>query len=283
MKLNTQRCISDLQIIKDHHKTRARHILYISSFNLTIRHLSGTQNVLADYLSRVRKPALVNVLTLPNISTEQDKDTYLHHLKNIIKSSETNKKLLKKQANAKILEEFYLDDSNILYKLSDKDKDPVSRDLKLAIPEHMVNQILIEAHNGTFSLHRGITYVYQELRRRYYFLNMFKKVSDHINNCDICKRLKHPKSMPIPPLTIVTVNEIFSSLTIDHIGMISKKDNTGPSERYIITCVDDFSKFLFARAVISPGMTETLDFLLNDVIPITALPGRLRSDRGGPL
>ena len=56
--------------------------------------------------------------------------------------------------------------------------------------EDLREEILMEFHCSRFTLHPGGTKMYHDLRRRYYWSGMKKKVGDFVQRCLTCQQVK---------------------------------------------------------------------------------------------
>ncbi|KAL0540120.1 hypothetical protein IC582_024350 [Cucumis melo] len=98
--------------------------------------------------------------------------------------------------------------------------DGLTFDGRLCVPEDSaVNvEILIEAHNSSFTMHPGSTKMYQNMRRAYWWRNTKREVANFISRCLVCQQVKAPKQKPAGLLQPLGVPEWkWESVSIDFI------------------------------------------------------------------
>ncbi len=66
----------------------------------------------------------------------------------------------------------------------------------LLVPQHLIKQILSEAHGHFLSGHFGISKTKHRLLQSYYWPNMEKDISEHLNSCNKCQVTKVGKMAP---------------------------------------------------------------------------------------
>jgi hypothetical protein len=59
---------------------------------------------------------------------------------------------------------------------------------RLCVPKGEAREILLdEAHNSAYSIHLGSTKMYLDLKTRYWWRGMKKKIAQHVSWCDTCQ------------------------------------------------------------------------------------------------
>jgi hypothetical protein len=60
---------------------------------------------------------------------------------------------------------------------------------RICVPDvdHLHEKILQEAHDSAYSIHRGSTKMYQDLKERYWWYAMKRDVAAHVALCDVCQ------------------------------------------------------------------------------------------------
>jgi hypothetical protein len=63
---------------------------------------------------------------------------------------------------------------------------------RLCVPDIKSIQELIlkEAHETTYSIHPGSEKMYQDLKKRFWWYGMKKKIAEYVAVCDSCQRIK---------------------------------------------------------------------------------------------
>jgi hypothetical protein len=76
----------------------------------------------------------------------------------------------------------------------------------LMVPQHLIKQILSEAHGHLLSGHFGISKTKHHILQSYYWPNMDKDIIEHLKTCDKCQVTKTSKVLtellsPLPQCT----------------------------------------------------------------------------------
>jgi Integrase zinc binding domain len=76
----------------------------------------------------------------------------------------------------------------------------------LMVPQHLIKQILSEAHGHLLSGHFGISKTKHHILQSYYWPNMDKDIIEHLKTCDKCQVTKTSKALtellaPLPQCT----------------------------------------------------------------------------------
>ena len=202
--------------------------LTISSYRCKIEFLKGSENSVADLLSRVddntsqnNDPPLddldissktyeIGALNSNKFSTKEFarckatfpdkvvKPSYRSGL-NMVEEQEKDDVILKLRQDLKkeklspaVARKYILLD-NILYFISKADTDPI---LRLCIPKQLQSDIISEHHSDL--RHMGIDKTYSAIHSKYYWLSLYKDVTDYINKCVTCQL--RSSQQPKPPI-----------------------------------------------------------------------------------
>jgi hypothetical protein len=62
----------------------------------------------------------------------------------------------------------------------------------LCVPDikSILELILREAHETTYSIHPGSEKMYQDLKKRFWWYSMKREIAEYVSRCDICQRIK---------------------------------------------------------------------------------------------
>lgn len=132
------------------------------------------------------------------------------------------------------------------------------------------------AHNATAG-HRGITGTLRQLRvMGTTWKNMKSDVRDFVKSCPTCQKVRLRQGDVRPQIRTTAVSEPFEVLAIDTVGPLPVSE-TG--ERYIITVIDCFTRFVELRATRGATAKEAASVVL-DCFGRYGAPRFLRSDQG---
>jgi hypothetical protein len=78
---------------------------------------------------------------------------------------------------------------------------------RLVVPkrETIKKKILDEAHTSRYSIHRGSTKMYHDLRQRFWWMRMKRETARYVSECDTYRKVKADYMMPgglLQPLNI---------------------------------------------------------------------------------
>lgn len=106
---------------------------------------------------------------------------------------------------------------------------------------------------------------------------MSADVKAYVQSCRICQRHKHPKGRTPGLLHPIPVSRIFEQVHIDIVGPINAAAISGA--RYIITAIDAYTRYGYAKSVSQAKTEDCLD-LLEEIIFQHGVPEKLVSDQG---
>jgi len=115
-----------------------------------------------------------------------------------------------------------------------------------------------------------------KVKENFYFPKMREFLTKYVNLCVNCVFYKVPKKGDLYWHPLDKGNEPFQVIHLDHVGpfVLTERDN-----KYILTIVDGFSKFVVLRAVKDVTATETVYFV-RKYICTYGRPERIITDRG---
>ena len=118
------------------------------------------------------------------------------------------------------------------------------RHYQVVLPEVLYKEILKLYHDSPFAGHGGIADTLDKIKEHYYFPGMHKVITDYVKSCPHCQMRKVTK--------VHTKAGIVAYRTPSAPFQVWQADLYGPlpaskhGSTYIVTCVDMFSKYLFA-------------------------------------
>ena len=93
--------------------------------------------------------------------------------------------------------------------------------------------------------------------------------------CPVCAFTREPR-LNLPPLQPIVAEAPFDLLCLD----ILKLGVTTEGNRYVLVCVDHFSKFLIVEPLKTKSAEEVAKAILNKVVLIHGAPRKIHSDKG---
>ena len=280
--------------------------LSIAGYNCKIEYLAGTENSVADLLSRVPpdtaptddsqladpdvsghmyqisalnsnkfnpkefarcRPRFEDKVEKPNyreeidISVEQDKDEGILQIKQGLRNDSLSKSLAKKHIMI----------DNILYYISYPDSDPI---LRLYIPEHLQKTIIQEHHTSLG--HLGINKTYDAIRSKYFWINLYKDVTNFVTSCVTCQTRSAQKTRP-PVQETDTPPFAWAKCAVDVSGPYPTSLS---GNKYIVSFIDLFSGYPEAFACPDKSAQTIAHLIVDEIFPRYSCPLELLSDNG---
>ncbi|CAN6549775.1 unnamed protein product [Malus baccata var. baccata] len=256
-----------------------RWILLLQEFDLEIKDKKGSENVVADHLSR-----------LVHSNTEEDLIP--------LRESFPDEQLF----SLKITDPWYADIINykVIKKISDdftraqKDKlvktakyyewdDPylwkycIDQLIRRCVPESEFKSILTFCHSYACGGHFGAKRTaLKVLESGFYWPSLFKDAYEFCATCDRCQRTGNLGPRNQMPQTPILVVEIFDVWGIDFMGLFPYSNGF----LYILLAVDYVSKWVEAKATKTNDSKVVSDFIKSNIFARFGIPRAIISDGG---
>lgn len=193
-----------LMLLKDRTGRLARWSLQLQSFDFAIEHRKGSENVVADTLSRyVEEIETAEIPWLEMETTEFESPEYIDLLESVEKNQD-------KLPDLRI-------ENGIVFKRTHFEQDDEEMKWKLWVP---VSSSLIEkAHCPEIVAHGGVTKTLHRLRQFYFWPRMTLQVRKFIRSCTICKESKSTNQQLRSTIGKEVITESpFQKIYIDFLG-----------------------------------------------------------------
>ncbi|XP_020417999.1 uncharacterized protein LOC109948709 [Prunus persica] len=259
-----------------------RWTLLLQEFDLVIRDKKGSENVVADHLSRLAQGSNEEEDVLPlresfpdeQLFTLEAKDPWYADIINYKASKLIPKDLTRAQKDKLVkTSRYYVWDDPYLWKYC---PDQIVR---RCVSESEFNSILTFCHSSACGGHFGTKKTaLKVLQCGFYWPSLFKDAYTYCSTCDRCQRTGNISSRNQMPLTPILIVEIFDVWGIDFMGpfpssygfiyihlsvdYVSKWVEAIPTRtndsKVVLSFVKDniFSRFGTSRAIISDGGTH---------------------------
>ncbi|MCH88206.1 retrotransposon protein, partial [Trifolium medium] len=151
---------------------------------------------------------------------------------------------------------------------------------KIMVPKEgsVRDKILEEAHKGKFTIHPGITKMYQDLRQMYWWPGMKKDVASFVSKCLVCQKVKIEHQKPSGLLQPLEIPEWkWERISMDFV-MGLPKTRLGFDAIWVI--VDRLTKsahFLAIKATYS--VDKYADLYIKEIVRLHGIPTSIVSDR----
>ena len=258
-----------------------RWALALSEFDFEIKYRKGMFNKNADGLSRTatnetstdKECRLEEVYLHLNAclfrSLDWNPEEMGHHQRKDAKLTEIIKECELSQG-ASIDNDFLLE-HGVLYKLG------LHGDLLLAVPSSLMEQILNFYHSEDQLVHLASKRMYQILKSRFYWPNLFEDCLKWCAACQKCKQIKTNQPIANGLLVPIVSTHPFHIIGIDIKGPYRVSKN---GFRYILVVVDHFTSWVEATPLKGITAAEVIEKFFNLIIARHGCPENCISDAG---
>ena len=155
---------------------QVRWLEFLASYDFDINYTPGKANVVADALSRKKALLCQIVVSSPlvdRIMARQDEDRMLRLIKESVRSRVGGSSL--DGSGAQI-----------------EDKGVLRINNRICVPnvDGLRQELLRENHQSRLSIHPGVTKMYQDMKKLYWWKGMKRDISIFVNRCATCQQVK---------------------------------------------------------------------------------------------
>jgi RNase H-like domain found in reverse transcriptase/Reverse transcriptase (RNA-dependent DNA polymerase)/Integrase zinc binding domain/Integrase core domain len=248
-----------------------RWTLFLRQYDLEIHHISGEENVIADWLSRAwedepNDDELVDQIAVPMyhaVETPAKLEQPRLFAPEVPKVHEIQKALTLEKPLDYL--GTYEGPDGLRYS---------QRTSKLYIPKVLRESILWWFHASKYGGHAGVNRTRRRLNKFVWWPGMTKSVQEYIGGCIYCIRRQ-----PTKPKTLrgaLTKAIPFQLVSLDYIGPRSAGMNTW----YIMIIVDHATRFMMAKVTDSPSAAHAVRLLKYSWCAVFGAPLAILTDRG---
>ena len=238
---------------------RLRQLEFISQFTTDLRYLKGSQNLVADALSRIEEIVLPVKIDYIVIAEQQLKDDQLKEfLENV---SETSLKLkLIKLTNPEV--ELYFDTSQ--------------KNARLYVPVSHRRVIFNSVHSLA---HPSARTSLKQICTSYVWPSMRKDIVNWCRTCIACQKAKVGRHTRSPLSTIETPNSRFAHVNLDLIGPLP----IARGFRYCLTVIDRYTRWIEVVPLVDITAESVSCAFLFHWVARFGPPARITTDQGRQL
>ena len=254
-------------------------VLLLQEFDLEIKDKKGSDNVIADHLSRVEKPTVEEKgrEIAENFPDEQlfqlslqspwyaDIVNYLACGIMPPEFSYQQRKRLRTDSR------YYIWDDPLLFK---RGADLI---IRRCVPEGEQSKILKECHSSPYGGHfAGDKTANKILQSGFYWPTIFKDCFEWVKLCDQCQRMRNISKRHEMPLQGILVVQLFDVWGMDFMGPFP----VSYGNIYILLAVDYVSKWVEAAACPKNDANTVVGFLQRNILSRFGTPRTIISDGG---
>ncbi|PIN03721.1 DNA-directed DNA polymerase [Handroanthus impetiginosus] len=253
---------------------------YLVEFDLEIRDRKGTENQIADHLSRLESPAKIDE---PNLINDNFSDEQLLAIvasdvpwyADIVNYLTCG--IIPFDLNTQQKKKFLLDTRRYFWDDLFLFKQGPDNILRRCVPEVEMNNVLEQCHaspyGGHFQEDRTATKI---LQSGFFLPNLFKDAHLFVANCDRCQRTGNISRRHEMLLNTILEVELFDVWGIDFMGPFVPSFGN----MYILFAVDYVSKWVEAVAVPNNDSKVVVNFIKKNIFTRFGTPRAIISDGG---
>lgn len=257
-----------------------RWILYIQEYNFEIKYRKGSENIIADYLSRhptadgkeVHDERIKGILCgVHKVLIDEEITKRIKGLKKLQKQSTEGQEILNKmqsqdagnkRGNYEILDEYICRIDSL-------------GEGKVWIPSELTEDIIIAYH---LSLgHYGAEKCYAAIKEKFWWKGMARSIRVCLSRCDRCQRTKHPSKYLEGPWQNVERKEKGELVLCDYYGPLVKAKY---GYMYVFVIIDCFTKYVKLYPMRRATTKTTLKLFLEKYCVEFGKPKEILSDNG---
>ncbi|KAH7713491.1 pol polyprotein [Aphelenchoides avenae] len=298
----TTECITDNSAVTSLLRRRdltgrlARFQMALQPYDLKIVHRAGKNNAVADYLSRwphdlpdsPQPTSSVNATITPDTPAEPvDYDTLQQEQRAVteyamlidgLENDQWPADLDRRHQLQTIAQNYVMLNDLLHFHDIDNEDDPP----RIVVPYALRARLIRFFHEDPLHLaHLGIAKTFDKIRQRFYWPGLSDDVSSTVRACGHCQHRKtNSKQMATEPMHPLPVAQFpFDRVHVDVLTL----PLTPRKNRYVLSCVCAFSKWIIAVAIPDQTATTICQQLTDHLITLHSCPRTMVTDNGPSL
>ena len=270
---------------KELNMRQGRWLELLNDYDFELHYHPGKANKVADALSR---KSVASLASLVETSLKLKKDVQQLELQLItgrIAALSVRPMLLEQIKDGQYADEYLLskmfdaqNDAEGKFTLDEKDVLRCNGRVCVPSDEGIKRQLMEEAHGTPYSVHPGVTKMYQDLKKVYWWPGMKKDVAAFVQRCLTCQQIKAEHQKPAGMLQPLEVPQWkWEQITMDFVSGLPKTTAGHDSVWVIVDRLTKSAHFLPIKT------THTVDKLaelyIKEIVRLHGIPNSIVSDR----
>jgi hypothetical protein len=236
---------------------------------ISICHVRGTQNVIADSLSRMfegytpeEQPNVTNAILTDSPLAFQDIGELQHQNTEL-------RVIIKCLQRGDVVPNYSLSKGVLRCKAS------AGRSWKAVVPVTVVPMIFKYIHERSIGGHLGIFKTIQKIRQDFIWKGMDHDIRERVRHCQVCAMSKPAQSHKFGFLASQPAERPMQKIFIDYVGRFPRSKSCNSM---LLVCVDAFSKFVWLFPVWEATTATTIAALRKGIFASFSVPEIIVSD-----
>jgi deoxyuridine 5'-triphosphate nucleotidohydrolase len=238
----------------------------LQEYDLTLEWIKGSENTIADALSRraFTAEAAVQVNVIPNID---EIPTFIEKVRQHLLTDSALQEIIQKIKGGKPVKGYTLHNDLLWYK-----------DYLLVIPQALRNNLLHDHHDALLAGHPGVKVTEEMISRQFHWPNLHIDVESYVSSCESCQRNKDSTQRPVGLLKPLEIpSKPWESISMDFITHLPKSKKGNDS---ITVFVDRLTKMVHLVAgKTTDKAKDVLQQFIAKVVSQHGIPNQIVSDR----
>jgi hypothetical protein len=152
---------------------------------------------------------------------------------------------------------------------------------RICVPEidNLLETILKEAHDSTYSIHPSSAKMYQDLKQKYWWYGLKRDIAEHVVVCDVCQRVKAEHQRPTGLLHPLKVPEWkWEEIGMDFIAGLPRTPKRYDSIWVIVDRLTKVSHFIPVKTTYKGS--QMAELYMSRIVCLHGVPKKIVSDRG---
>lgn len=252
-----------------------RWVVKIAAFKFRVQHIRGTQNIVADALSRMFTQELDRDTQQSDFVSNMILSEFPLAFTDLEKHQASDPDILGILTRLKRGEEqppYLLSNGVLCCRQQRGDRKP-----KVVLPSFLIPMVFSFFHQSPVGGHLGILKTIAKIRREYIWKGMDRDIAERVRSCKLCSLSKPAQNTKLGLLASQVAQRPMEKLFMDYVGPFprSKTGNT-----ILLVVVDAFTKFVWLFPLKKATARLTLEALNNKLFQHFGQPTCITTDNG---